>query len=149
MSETKESQRLRYPLPVYNFRVTVDGQAMSFAEVSGIAVNYESVTYRHGLSFLEGERIQTFAYDRFMPITLKRGTILGAQPTFLYDWLTQRDLRSLVVSLCDEKGIPVFSWKVAAAVPVSLKAPAFSATAKDVAIDSLELQARGVTVEKI
>jgi phage tail-like protein len=146
MADSKDVQRKSYPLAAYNFRVSVNGVSMSFTEVSGITVAYDHVTYRHGMSFLEGEAIQTFYFDKFIPITCKRGTILGNQPLFLHEWLNKRDARSMEVSLCDETGAPVLSWKIAAAVPVSLKAPAFTAGTNEAAIDTVELQVRGVSV---
>lgn len=149
MAQSVAYQKVSYPLPLYNFRVKVDEQLLSFTEVSGISVDYEHVTYRHGLSFLEGESLQTVDRNRFRAITCKRGTILNAQPTYLHDWLTSRALRSMEVSLCDEKGAAVLRWKIAAVVPVSLKAPTFSASSNEVAIDTLELQARGVSVVKV
>jgi phage tail-like protein len=146
MAHSAEFQRKNYPLAAYNFRVTVDETSMSFTEVSGITVEYDHVTYRHGLSFVEGELIKTFYFDKFVPVTCKRGTILGANPLFLHDWLKKRDLRSMDVSLCDEKGAPVLAWKIAAAVPISLKAPAFSAGTNDAAVDTVDLRVRGVSV---
>lgn len=147
MAETPDHQRLSYPLPSYNFRVTVGGQTMSFAEVSGIAVEYDSVGYRHGLSFFEGGILQTFHYGSPVAVTLKRGTILGSQPHFLFQWLTKRDDRLLTVDLCDETGTAVISWKIKKAVPVKLEAPTFDAAANEVAIESLELKARGISLE--
>lgn len=121
---------------------------MSFTEISGLVVEYGQVTYRHGLSFLEGEHIQTFPRSVFVPVTCKRGVILGAQPTYLYDWLAHREQRSLDVSLCDASGAPVLSWTVAAAVPVKLEAPAFNVNSNDAAIETLELRARGIALVK-
>jgi phage tail-like protein len=149
MALPANDQRTSYPLALYNFRVKVAEISMSFTEVSGIAVAYDQVTYRHGLSFAEGPAIQTFYFDDFVPVTCKRGTILGAGPLPLHDWLAKRDLRSMEVSLCDEKGQPVLSWKIAAAVPVKLAAPTFSASTNEVSIDTLELRARGVSVVKL
>lgn len=146
MAQSASFQRTNYPLPAYNFRVKVDETEMSFSEVTGIAVEYDHVSYRHGLTFLEGESIQTFYFDSFKPVTCKRGTILGKNPLFLHDWLSKRDLRSMEVSLCDEKGAPVLSWKIVAAVPVSLRAPSFIAAANDAAIETVDLQVRGVSV---
>lgn len=146
MAQSVEYQKRHYPLPVYNFKVKVGELLLNFTEVSGIAVDYEHVTYRHGLSFLEGEAIQTFNRSPYRPITCKRGTILGSRPFYLYQWLSARDLRSMDISLCDERGEPMISWKIAAAVPTSLKAPTFSATSTEAAIDTLELQAKGVSV---
>src|ERR1700704_6549917 len=73
-------QRTSYPLALYNFRVKVAEISMSFTEVSGIAIDHDHVTYRHGLSFAEGEHIATFYFDSFVPITCKRGAILGGAP---------------------------------------------------------------------
>lgn len=142
-------QRTSYPLALYNFRVKVAETSMSFTEVSGIAVEHQQITYRHGLSFAEGEAIETFSFDKFATITCKRGVILGQDPLFLHDWLKKRDLRSMEVSLYDERGQPVLAWKIAAAVPVSLKAPTFSAGTNDAVIDTVELRARGVSVVKL
>ncbi|MCK6587048.1 MAG: phage tail protein [Polyangiaceae bacterium] len=146
MADSRDMQRSSYPLAAYNFRVNVSETSMSFTEVSGIAVDYEHVTYRHGLSYIEGESIKTFSFDSFVSITCKRGTVLGSNPLFLHEWLTKRDLRSMEVSLCDEKGAPVLGWKIAAAVPISLKAPTFSASTNEPVIETVELKARGISV---
>ncbi len=140
-----------YPLPAYNFRVDVGNETMSFAKVSGIAVEYDAVTYRHGLSFREGERIKTFYYDSFMPLTLTRGVFPAGKhdPRFLFDWLERRDTRSLEVSLCDEGGKASITWKIAKAVPVKLKAPTFDAGSNEVSIESLELRVRGVSLKQV
>lgn len=145
MAETKEIQKSSYPLPAYNFRVTVDGTPMSFAEVSGISLEYETVTYRHGLSFWEGEGIKKYYYDKYVNFTLKKGTIKGID--FLYVWLKEKAVRAVQVSLCDEQGQPVISWRVAKALPVKLEAPTFSADTNEVAIESLEVMAAGISVE--
>lgn len=145
MAETKEIQKSSYPLPAYNFRVTVDGTPMSFAEVSGISLEYETVTYRHGLSFWEGEGIKKYYYDKYVNFTLKKGTIKGID--FLYAWLKEKAVRAVQVSLCDEQGQPVISWRVAKALPVKLEAPTFSADTNEVAIESLEVMAAGISVE--
>ncbi len=42
----------------------------------------------------------------------------------------------------------MISWKVSNAFPTKLDAPSFSATANDVAVESMELMADGVTVEE-
>lgn len=145
MAQTREEQKQLYPLPAYNFRVTVGAAAMSFAEVSGIAVEHEAVTYRHGLSFCEGEAITTFPWDAYRDVTLKRGTVLGPNPLALYQWLKARDCRELEVSLCDETGTAILSWKIKKAVPVKLEAPTFDASTNEVSIDSLDLKVRGVS----
>lgn len=149
MAQTTTEQRTRYPLSVYNFRVKVHEVAMSFTEVSGLNITHDHVVYRHGLTFLEGEQIETFRFDAFQPITCKRGVILGAQPLFMHDWMRKGRLLAMEVSLCDDRGAPVLAWKIAAAVPTKIEAPAFNAGANEVAIESVELQARGISVVRI
>lgn len=133
-----------YPFTAYNFRVNVGSNTMSFTEVSGIEKVYDHVVYRHGLSDWLGEQIATFSFDAFVPITMKRGVIRHADPLFLYDWLTKRDLRPVEILLCNADGCPVLRWTLAYAVPVKLSAPTFDANTNDVVVETVELQARGV-----
>lgn len=145
MAETKDYQKSSYPIPVYNFRVSIDGTPMSFSEVSGINLEYETVTYRHGLSFWEGEGIKKYYYDKYVTVTLKKGTIKGIN--FLHDWLKDKQVRTVQVSLCDELGQPVVSWRIAKALPVKLEAPTFDASTNEVSIESLEVMAAGIFIE--
>lgn len=146
MAESTQSLKNRYPLAAYNFRVTIDDTAMSFTEVSGISLEHETLTYRHGMSFWEGEAIKTYHYDKYVPITLKRGTVKGVN--FLYEWLNQetKETRTIDVSLCDEQGEPVVTWRINKAVPVKLESSTFDADTNDVSIESLELMATGISV---
>lgn len=145
MAQTAGYQKAHYPLPVYNYRVDVGGAAMSFSQLSGMAVEHSHVTYKHGFSYLEGESIEQFRYEKFSSMTLKRGTVSGIED--LHEWLTTRDLRTIDVSLCDEAGAPVVTWHIGKAVPVKLEAPTFDADSNDVAVESLEVMASNVTVE--
>lgn len=140
---------MTYPLALYNFRVTVDARSMSFSEVSGITIPYEHVVYRHGLSYWEGEDITTFHIDAFVPISLKRGIIPDGNVRFLYEWLESRTLRRMTVYLSDHAGQRVMSWEIAKAVPVKLSAPAFAASTNEVAIETLDLQVRGVKLVRL
>lgn len=133
-----------YPLAAYNFRVTVDAQAMSFAKVSGLSREHQTLTYRHGLSFREGEEIAKYRIDKYVSVTLERGSARGAK--FLQEWLEERGKRAMEISLCDERGEPVVAWRIARAIAVKLSAPAFDARTNEVAIESLEIKAAGITV---
>jgi len=144
VAHAKQEQRASYPLAAYNFRVTVDGTAMRFAKVSGLAREHQTVTYRHGLSFMEGEQIAKYYMDKYVSITLEQGVVLGSK--FLHAWLEQKTRSSMEISLCDERGIPAIAWRIAKAVPVKLGASAFDARASEVAIDSLEVKAAGISI---
>ena len=146
MALTKDEIKASYPLPAYNFQVVVEGapDPVRFASVAGLEREHEVLTYRDGLSFLEGERITKYFIDKYRPITLEQGTV--SSDTFLLDWLEEKEKRSMEVSLCDETGTPVVTWRIAKAIAVKLTGPRFDAATNDVAIDSLELRAAGISV---
>ncbi len=145
MADSGADQRARYPLAAYNFRVTVGDAAMSFTEVSGLVREYQTLTYKHGLSFWEGESITKFRYDKYIQVTLKKGVIAGA--TQLNKWLDTIDKRNLSVSLCDEKGDAVVTWQIKRATIVKLETPALQASGNEAAIETMTLMASGISVE--
>ncbi len=147
MAQSTADQKASYPLPAYNYRVDVAGVTMSFSEVSGIAIERGHVTYRHGLSYLEGEAITQYPYEKFASLTMKRGTVSGIE--HLHQWLSAGDLRNVDVSLCDEAGVPVVTWHIGKAVPVKLDAPTFTADTNDVSVESLEVMAANISVEHL
>ena len=147
MSLSKEDIKLKYPIPVYNYRVVVDDQEMAFSEVSGLSITYgEVILYKHGLSFQQGEFMQRIgnSLQKQKPanLTLKRGIIRGNNT--LYNWLNT--IKSMIIYLCDEEGNPLVSWKVGRAMATRLSAPVFDAEANQVAIESLEVFAKDIEV---
>jgi phage tail-like protein len=144
VAETPLSQRTSYPLAAYNFKVTLAGTTMRFAKVSGLQREYQTLTYRHGLSFLEGEQIAKYFVDKYVSVTLEQGTIIGSKE--LHAWLESSSAVAMEVQLCDNEGKAVIAWRVAKALPVKLTAPAFDAKSNEVAIDSLEIKAAGISI---
>jgi phage tail-like protein len=120
---------------------------MSFAEVSGLVREHQVVTYRHGLSFAEGEDIVKFRVDKYSSITLKRGVATGAGS--LYAWLESKDPKSMEVQLCAADGTAVIAWRIVKALPIKLDAPTFDAKTNDAVIETLELKAAGISVKEI
>ena len=144
MAETDKSA---YPLAAYNFRVSVGGDTpMSFAEVSGLKREHQTVTYRHGRSFKEGEEIAKFHIDKYESITARRGTVRGKASEDLYKWLETSTPTSMKIDLCDsgKEGKPLISWTIDKALPVKIEAPTFDAKANEVSIESLEIKVAGV-----
>jgi phage tail-like protein len=134
-----------YPLVAYNFRVTVGDLSMGFTEVSGLVREFGTLTYRHGLSFTEGEDIVRYRHDKFVPITLKRGVVKGMPQ--LRQWLEQGDVRPISVSLCDEQGEPVVTWRLQKALPTKLESPALLASGSEAAVETFTLMVAGISVE--
>ena len=144
-----------YPLPVYNYRVTInkDGDSVSFAvtEVSGLSMEYEPVTYKHGLSFVMGNKIIP-GMRQPTKITMKRGIIQDRD--YLHKWIDKtysdpfytEGKRDILIDLCDAEGTAVIRWKVQKAMPIKLDAPDFDVTSNEVAFESMEFIAHGLTV---
>lgn len=140
-----------YPLPAYNYRVTVESSTMGFSEISGLNVEYETVTYKHGMSFALGARIIP-GMRQPIRLTMKKGIVKGKD--FFAGWIQKAYAdpftlakKDIVVDLCDETGKPVVRWKVQGALPVKLSAPTFDAKSNETAIETLELVAHNIQIE--
>ena len=156
MADDRNHIRSTYPLPAYNYRVTIlkDGESLvlSFAEVSGLSLQYEPVTYKHGLSFVMGNKIIP-GMRQPTNLSMKRGVVKSHD--FLQSWIynTYSDpyfasaKRDILIDLCDETGKPVIRWKVQGALPIKLDAPTFDANTNEVAIETMEFIAHGLQVD--
>ncbi len=147
MAQTAADQKALHPLAAYNFRVTIDGTAARFSRVSGVHREHQTVTYRHGLSFAEGEEIEKFRVDRYTTITMEQGTVQGSQS--LHTWLEQKQPSVMEISLCDETGVPAISWHIAKALPVKMTAPTFDAKTNELSIEVLEVRASGISIRHV
>lgn len=144
MADSLEQQRATYPLSAFNFRVEVGAEDWCFSKVSGLSREYQTVTYRDGLSFTDGELLQRFHVDKYVPVTLEQGVV--PHRTTLYEWLEQGDARPITIHLCDAAGRPALTWRLRRAIPVKLSAPTFDAKTNEVSIDTLEIRAAGIAV---
>jgi phage tail-like protein len=157
MAENKKHIKTKYPLPVFNYRVTIQSLfdkpfEASFAEVSGLSVEYEAVTYKHGLSFVMGNKIIP-GMRQPLRITLKRGIVKSRD--LLQQWIDKTysnpfymgAKKDILIDLCDEAAKPVIRWTVNKALPVKMDMPTFDANSTDVAIETMELIAAGLKVD--
>lgn len=144
-----------YPLPAYNYRVTIltdEPLTLSFAEVSGLNLQYEAVTYKHGFSFVLGDKIIP-GMRQPIRLTMKRGVVKNDD--FLQSWMhhTYTDMafagakRDILIDLCDETGKSVIRWKVQGALPIKLEAPTFNANSNEVAIETMEFIAHDLQID--
>lgn len=134
------------PLPAYSFLATVGGQSAGFSEVSGLAIERDTVSYSHGLSHWEGERLITYPSAKHRQLSLKRGVVPGDGSFF--DWLVGSDAeaRPMDLSLIDSSGAPKVTWQIKEAIPIRLTGPALNAASNEVAIDTLDVMAAGISV---
>ena len=130
MALEKNDIKSTYPLPSYNYRVTIlhetEAVVISFTEVSGLSLDYEPITYKHGLSFLTGVHIPGMPQP--IRVTLKKGLVQGQD--FLHRWIDSTYTvplfpstpRDILIDLCDEAGQAVVRWTVQGALPVNWRA---------------------------
>jgi phage tail-like protein len=152
MAVKQDEIKAGYPLPVYNYRVTIGFFELAVAEVAGLSVAYEPCTYKHGLSFAMGATLIP-GMRQPTKLTLKRGVC--KRGAGLYLWLRAVNStplgaaaqQNILIDLCDETGAPVVRWRVQGAIPVKIDAPAFDATSNEVAIETVELVAQDVSIE--
>jgi phage tail-like protein len=154
MALTTDQIRATYPLPVYSYKVEIDGKTVAFSEVSGLSLSFETTTYMESPTTGVGVRFLYMpAQQKPVNITMKKGVVVGVSVPALFGWinstrLNRIDKKDIYVRLCDETGAAVVSWKVINAFPTKLDAPTFTASSNDVAIESLDLMADGIVVEQ-
>ncbi len=156
MALTKEQISTDYPMPIYNYRVDIEGVSISFSKVSGLDLGFETITYKESFSS-SGKVGPNIMYmpGQIEPvnITLEKGLVKGKSVPVFYNWindiqLNRIDKKDIVVHLLDETGNTVVSWKVIDAFPKKLSGPSFDASSSEVAIESMELMAFRVMMEE-
>jgi phage tail-like protein len=156
MAITKDDIRRSYPLPVYNYKVEIDGQTIGFSEVSGLSIRYETVKYTESATGSGGppgpRRMHMPGPENPSTVTLKKGVVPTVSVATFFNWINSIqthlvDKKDIFVRLCDEEGNTVLSWRMINAFPTKLDGPSFSASSNDVAIESMEVMADRVRIE--
>ena len=144
MATPIDTIKATYPIPVFYYRVTIDNQdSIAFSEVSGLNFQYETITYKDGLSYSEGPKYMPGFYNA-VNLTLQKGVVPA--DSYLLEWfktiqLNIVDKRDVRIDLLNENGEATVSWMATDAFPTKLDAPSFNASSNEVAIESLELMA--------
>lgn len=147
---------MAYPLPVYNYKVEINGEAVAFSEVSGLSIAYETSTYKESPveSGMPGPRVMHMpSQGTAANITLKKGIVKASSIHVLYRWINsvqtnQIEKKDITIRLCNETGAPVITWKVINAFPKKLDAPTIDANSNDAAIETMELMADKIFMEE-
>ena len=146
-----ETQDTSWPQPTFRFAVEIAGVGtrLLFTEVTGLDVGTSPIEYRTGTS-PTFKTVRLPALQKLGYVTLKRGMV--TMNVALFNWLLagiNRDgaqRATVTIRLLDERGNPTMTWTLANVRPAKIAAPDLSATANDVAIESLELEHEGLSV---
>lgn len=133
-----------YPPPGFHFSVVFElpqfPRDIRFQEVSGLAVSTEFEALPEGGENRFSHQLPVrLNYDN---ITLKRGTPLGSGVSYwarkaLEDFEFQPV--NLLISLLNDKHIPLYNWYVVNAVPQRLEVSGLNAMQSGIAIETLVL----------
>jgi phage tail-like protein len=143
-----------FPALKFHFRVTVDGEQISFSEVSGLDMETEVVEYRHGDDEFFG-KMKSAGLRKVSNVTLKKGTFegddrLGAIFNRLNDkdYYTQYDSRfEMLIELLNETGDTVYVWNVTNAFPSKFSGTDLKSDGNEVAMETLEIAAEDILAE--
>jgi phage tail-like protein len=137
------------PHVAFNFLVTVGtGEAFGgFSDVSGLQTEITVAEYREGNYKLNHVR-KVQGIHKVGDVTLKRGIVSSKD---LWSWIqdtrtTGPDAkREVSITLCDEAGKPVQTWKLHNVIPLKYTGPTLAAKGGgDVAIEELVLSSEGI-----
>jgi phage tail-like protein len=140
-----------FPYGAFNYLVNlnspdVDPQTVlgGFSDVSGIGTEMTIAEYRTGVDKLNHVR-KVPGMHKVSDVTLKRGIV---NSTDLWTWIAQvrktgpAAKREVVITLRDEAGTTVQSWKLRGVVPMKYTGPTLAAKGGgDVAMEELVLSA--------
>lgn len=147
------SDSFLWPEAAFHFRATVDGQQISFQEVSGLDQEAETINYRHGDNedFHKTVRLGLWKTTNlvFKKAVFADDDRLLEMFNRMYDkeYYTSEDSRmEILVELLNETGETVMAWNVINAIPMKLTGPSLKSDSNEVAVESLEFQHEGITV---
>lgn len=150
MATSTEEIKNSYPIPVFYYRVTIDGDdSHAFSEVSGLSIEYETIIYKDGLSYKDGAKYMP-GLPTPVKFSLKKGIV--RKDSYLFNWISSIKLntvakRDMRIDLLDETGAAVVSWTAINAFPYKLDAPSFNAATNEVAIENLDLMAKDLKID--
>jgi phage tail-like protein len=143
------------PLPAYNDIVNLNGPRDpekllgGFSDVSGLSSDIHISEYRDG-NEVEPHVRKIPGSHKVSDVTLKRGVVNSMD---LWDWMTQTRRqgvlaqRDVVITLRDEAGNPMQSWKLRNVVPMKYTGPTLAGKGGgEVAMEELVLSAEGFEI---
>lgn len=139
---------LTWPLPEFYFSIEISNAGkISCKEVSGLDIEPDAIEYRTG-SMPEFTKVKMPGLRKSGDVTLKKAIFKYDKK--LWDWITQIKTgtircESVTVTLLDESGSPVRSWKLTNAWSKKYTEEGFIADGNDVSMETIVLAHEGIT----
>ena len=142
----------QWPIAAFHFRVTIDGEQISFQEVSGLDHEVDVIEYRHGDSEVFGT-IKLAGLTSTSDLTCKKGifkdddrllTLMNQVYEKSY-YSNDPDTRmDILVELLDETGETMMTWNIINAFPIKLTGPTLSSESSEVAVEEIVFTYEGL-----
>lgn len=136
----------------FHFRVTLDGEQMSFAKVEGLNFGEADVIeYRHGDSEVF-TTIKRLGLIKTPEITFSKGIFADDDRLLeifsrMYEkeyYMTEEGRFDCLVELLDEEGDTVMTWSIVNAIPTKMTAPTLDAQTSEIAIETFSIVCEGI-----
>ncbi len=143
----------QWPVAKYHFRVTIDGEQISFQEASGLQAETTPIEYRNGDSEAF-HVIKQAGLIKTSNLVLKKGVFETDSRLLdifnkIYDktYYTQDDRIDIIVELLDETASTVMTWNISRAFPVKFSGTDLKSTANEVSIETIEFAYEEIKTE--
>lgn len=135
----------QWPVAKFHFRVTVDGESISFQEVSGLEQETQVIEYRHGDSEVFSP-IKMAGLVKYPNLVCKKGVFEDDDRILeFFNGIYEKDYygdaesrMDILVELLDEEASTVMAWNIINAIPIKHTGPDLKSDANEVAIESIE-----------
>jgi len=136
-----------WPMPKFYFSVDIDDLTdLSFLEVSGLEVEADNISYRHGNDPSFGT-IQMPGVKKSGNLILKKGVFANED---LYQSLVSKialntyKRMTVVIRLLDENAEPRITWQINNAFPLKYSSTDMNSESSEAAIESIEFSHQGI-----
>ena len=136
-----------WPMPKFYFSVDIDDLTdLSFLEVSGLEVEADNISYRHGNDPSFGT-IQMPGVKKSGNLILKKGVFANED---LYQSLISKialntyKRMTVVIRLLDENTEPRITWQINNAFPLKYSSTDMNSESSEAAIESIEFSHQGI-----
>jgi phage tail-like protein len=137
-----------WPMPKFYFSVDIDDLTdLPFQEVSGLEVEADNISYRHGNDPSFGT-IQMPGIKKSGNLILKKGVF--ANETLFNSLISKIRLNTykrmtVVIRLMDETTEPRMTWEINNAFPLKYNSTEMNSESSEAAIESLEFSHQGIS----